>query len=373
MKLQPFEIEQYFRKYEFSAPHQISASDCEPYHLNELLAFANPEQRAAFDELWLGYTETPGMHQLRQAISELHEGITAEQVLEVVPQEGIYVAMSSLLEAGDHIIAVFPCFQSLYEVARAKGCELAFWAAEKQADGWRFDVDALEKLIRPHTKMLVVNFPHNPTGCLPSVDEFSQIVALARRHGLILFSDEIYRFIEQDGEQRLPSAAEIYEKAVVLGGLSKAFGLPGLRVGWLIAQDAALMSEMLEMKSYTTICGSAPSEILALIALDNHAALTRRSVEIVRRNIAHAKAFFARYPDLFAATYPQAGTVALAELKAEWDVYEFAEAAVREQGVMVLPANIMKFTGNYFRLGFGRRSLPHALEPFEQFVQEHLR
>ena len=372
MKLEPFEIEHYFRKYEFSAPYQISPSDCEPYTLDELLSFASPARRQQFETLWLGYTENQGKTELREAVSRLHAGISAEHVIEVVPQEGIFIAMSSLLQAGDHIVAVYPCFQSLYEVGRAVGCDLSFWSAEKSDSGWQFDVDNLEKLIQPNTKMLIINFPHNPTGYLPSRTDFERIVALARQHGLILFSDEIYRFLEQAPGLQLPSASEVYEKAVVLGGLSKAFGLAGLRVGWLITQDPAIMRKLLEFKCYTTICSSAPSEVLALIALENHQTLTKRSIDIVKRNIAYAKAFFERYPDLFWLSYPQAGTIALAELKAEMDVFEFAEAVVREQGVMVLPANIMKFAGNYFRLGFGRRNFPHALEPFGQFILDRL-
>ena len=373
MKLEPFAIENYFRKYEFSAPWQISPSDCEPLTLNELLSFASPMRREQFETLWLGYTETQGHPELLSAIAHLHTGIAAEQVLEAVPEEGIFIAMNSLLHAGDHVVAISPSFQSLYEIARAIGCELTFWHQHRTDAGWHFDVDELGRLIQPNTRMLVVNFPHNPSGYLPDHADFERVVALARQHGLILFSDEIYRFIEHNPRSRLPSASETYEKAVVLGGLSKAFGLPGLRVGWLITQDRAMMQQMMHLKSYTTICGSAPSEILALIALENHQALTERSIAIIQRNIACARAFFERYPDLFWLTYPQAGTISLAELKADMDIYEFAEAAVSEQGVMVLPATVMHFEGNYFRLGFGRRSLPHALEPFEQFILHRLR
>ena len=131
--------------------------------------------------------------------------------------------------------------------------------------------------------MLIVNFPHNPSGALPCSADFERMVELARAHNVILFSDEIYRFSEHDPAQlRLPSACELYERAVALGGLSKCFGLPGLRVGWLITRDAALSHELQELKSYTTICASGPSEILALIGLENWRALTQRTVDIVQ-------------------------------------------------------------------------------------------
>lgn len=372
MKYAPFEIERFFRQHEFSAPYGISSSDCEPLTLPELLRYAGPQRREQFEQLWLGYTENQGHPELRAAIAGLHQGIDADDVIEVVPEEGIFLTMNALLEAGDHVVAIAPSFQSLWEIARANGCQLSFWQQRRSESGWHFDLDELEGLIRSDTKMLIVNFPHNPSGCLPSRAEFERVVELARRHNLILFSDEIYRFSEHDLAQRLPSACELYERAVVLGGLSKCFGLPGLRVGWLITRDAALSHELQELKSYVTICASAPSEILALIGLENCETLTARTVEIVQRNIELCRAFFGRYDGLFEVSYPQAGTVTLVELKAEMSVDDFAAAAVAEQGVTVLPASVMHLVGNYFRLGLGRRSLPQALEPLEQVISDHL-
>ncbi len=371
MKYAPFEIERFFRQHEFNAPYGISSSDCEPLTLDELLTYASPERREQFEKLWLGYTESQGSPELRAAIADMHRDIDAEHVVEVVPEEGIFLTMNALLESSDHVVAIYPSFQSLWEIARATGCELSFWRQQRCKDGWTFDVDELEEMIRPDTKMLIVNFPHNPTGYLPGRADFERVVELARKHDLILFSDEIYRFSEHDPELRLPSACELYEKAVVLGGLSKCFGLPGLRVGWLITRDAKLSHEIQELKSYVTICGSGPSEVLALIGLENWQALTARTVDIVQQNIAYCRDFFRRYDELFWVSYPQSGTITLVELMADMTVADFADAVVQEQGVMVLPANIMKFEGNYFRLGLGRRSLPHALEPFEQAIVDH--
>ncbi len=374
MKFPPFEIENFFRQHEFSAPHGISSSDCEPLTMPEVLELASPARRAQFENLWLGYTESQGHPELRGAIADLHdESISADHVMEVVPEEGIYVPMNALLNEGDHVIAIFPSFQSLYDIGRGIGCEVSFWRARCDETGWTFDVDELESLVQPNTSMLIINFPHNPTGALLERAQLERIVDLARRHDLILYSDEIYRFAEHDPAARLPSASELYDKAVVLGGLSKCFGLPGLRVGWLITRDAGLMHDLREMKSYTTICGSAPSEILALIALENTETLIKRCVAIVRENTAVARSFFDRHDDVFSIHYPQAGTVGLVELTADMDVAEFADGAVREAGVMVLPAKVMKFKGNYFRIGLGRRALPHALEPFEQYVVDTLR
>ena len=373
MRYPPFEIERFFMRHEFSAPYGISASDCEPLTMDEILALAGPERREQFERMWLGYTESLGHPELRAAIAGMHTGINAGHVLEVVPEEGVFVAMSGLLNAGDHVVAIHPAFQSLYELARSSGCEVTFWRARDGDDGWTIDIDELETLIRPDTKMLIVNFPHNPSGLLPTRADFERIVELARRHNLILYSDEIYRFAEYDPAARLPSACELYERSLVLGGLSKCFGLPGLRVGWLITRDAELMRACQDVKSYTTICGSAPSEILALIALENAEALIARCIDIVQSNIEVTRSMIDRHSDLFRIHFPRAGTVGLAELTADAGVSDFAQAAVEGAGVMVLPAKVMQFEGNYFRMGFGRRDLPHALEVFESFALDYLR
>ncbi len=370
MKFAPFKIENFFRQHEFSAPYGISQSDSEPLTLDELLTYATPERRQQFETLWLGYTETQGHPELRAHIADMHAGIDARDVIGVVPEEGVFLPMNSLLNAGDHVVVMQPSFQSLWEIARATGCELSFWEQRRTETGWHFDVEELEGLIRPDTRMLIINFPHNPSGYLPSRADFERVVELARRQNLILFSDEIYRFTEHDASLRLPSACELYERAIVLGGLSKCFGLPGLRVGWLVTRDAGLSHELQEMKSYTTICGSAPSEILALIALENREALCARSIDIVRANIDFCREYFGRHRDLFWIAYPQCGTITLAELTADMPVSDFADAALREAGVMVLPAEVMLFEGNTFRLGLGRRSLPQALERLEPVIED---
>ena len=162
MKFASFKIENFFRQHEFSAPYGISQSDTEPLTLDELLTYASAERRAQFEKLWLGYTETQGHPELRAAIAAMHEGIDACNVIEVVPEEGVFLPMSSLLSAGDHVVVMHPSFQSLWEIARAPGWELSFWRQRRTEDGWHFDVDELERLIRPDTRMLVINFPHKP-------------------------------------------------------------------------------------------------------------------------------------------------------------------------------------------------------------------
>ena len=220
MNITPFKLERYFAKYEFSAKYLLSSSDCDGLAVKDLLNMADSECKKLWDDLKLGYTESLGFPLLREEVSKLYQGISKDEVLLFVPEEGIFVAMNCILESGDHMITTFPGYQSLYQLAELLGCEVTKWLPQEEK-GWEFDLDILEKSIKPNSKLLVVNFPHNPTGFLPTKEYFLKIVEIAKKHNLFLFSDEMYRFLELNVADRLPSACEVYEKAVSLFGMSK--------------------------------------------------------------------------------------------------------------------------------------------------------
>jgi aspartate/methionine/tyrosine aminotransferase len=368
MPIKPFKLERYFAQYEFAARYLLSSSDCEPLTMAELLSYATEAQRALWDDLWLGYTESKGHPLLLGSVAELYDGIDPGQVLGAVPEEGIFIVMNALLEAGDHIIVISPAYQSLYQLADALGCTVSNWMPDPA--NWQFNVNRLADLMRADTKIIVINFPHNPTGTTLTKEQFAQVIELANQHDCIVFSDEMYRWSERDARDRLPSACEIYDSAVTLCGLSKTFALPGLRVGWLVTQNDELMQRFVHFKDYTTICASAPSEILAIIALGARDRLIERTRRIVSDNLSVLKPFFDRYDGLLRWQPPQAGTITLVELLHDMPVDQFAAELVRSEGVMIVPASQFEMDGNYFRLGFGRRNLPEALECFETFLQK---
>ena len=225
MKITPFAIERYFAKYEFTAQYLLSSSDCESFSLSEVLKMADSETRQLWNQLKLGYTETLGHPVLRQAIAEIYNGVHMEDIIVVVPEEGIFLLMNAILEPGDHVVCTFPAYQSLYEVARSIGCEISKWEAE-ESKGWQFDVEQLKKKLKNNTKLLVVNFPHNPTGYVPPFEDYEALVDLARQKNIHLLSDEMYRFLEISNGSTLPAACELYDQAFSLCGLSKTFGLP---------------------------------------------------------------------------------------------------------------------------------------------------
>ena len=232
MKLDAFQLERYFAKHEFSAPHLLCASDCESMAVSELLAMA-PGAGDQLSALWLGYTESSGNPDLRQAIAALYERTTADQVLvHAGAEEAIFNFMNVALQPGDHIIVHAPYYQSLGAVARAAGAQVTEWQGDAE-HAWELDLDVLKKTLNDRTKVVVVNFPHNPTGFLPASAFLHELSSLAERHGFVIFSDEVYRGLEMDPADRLPAMADVNDRAVSLGVMSKTYGLAGLRIGWI--------------------------------------------------------------------------------------------------------------------------------------------
>lgn len=370
MRLKPFKLERYFAKYEFSAKYLLSSSDCDGLSQKELISWADEETKKLWDDLILGYTESQGFPLLRQEVTKLYKGINPEDVLIVAPEEGIFIALNSILEKSDHVICTFPGYQSLYEVAEGMGCEVTRWESDEQ-QGWRFDPGFLTKNIKPNTKLIVFNFPHNPTGYLATKKDFERIIEIAKEHNLYIFSDEMYRFLEYNAEDRLPSACEIYDKAVILFGMSKTFGLAGLRLGWVITKDSEVYQKMTTFKDYTTICSSAPSEILSLIALRAKDKIIQRHLEIINRNLGLADSFFKKYQDLFSWVRPKAGTIAFPKIIGGEDSLAFCERVIKDAGIMLLPSTVYDYDNKHFRLGFGRENFPTALSIFENYLLQN--
>ena len=285
MRIADFALERYFARWEFAVEHLLCASDVQAYPMADLLALADDESRALWDGLTLGYTELTGHPLLRREIAALYAGLEADDVLVFAgAEEGIFCLVNVLLGPGDHAIVTWPGYQSLYEIARATGADVTLHELREAAD-WRLDLDLLRSQVTPATKLIVVNAPHNPTGMLPDRATFDGLVAIAEDAGAHLLMDEVYRFLEFDEADRLPAGAEVLDRGVSLGVMSKSFAMAGLRIGWLATRDRSLLGRCAAFKDYTTICASAPSEILALIGLRAREAVLDRSRGIVAANL----------------------------------------------------------------------------------------
>jgi aspartate/methionine/tyrosine aminotransferase len=371
MKIPPFKLEEFFKKYEFTAPYLLCCSDAESWKLNELIELADPESKQLWESLSLGYTESPGLPLLRKEIAKLYSQIDSEQVLTFVgAEEGIYCFMRTLIEPGDHVIVIDPCYQSLKTLPESFGANVTSIQLDPNKQ-WRLGLEELEKAFRPNTKLLVLNYPHNPTGTILEKSVFEGLIKLARKQGTYIFCDEVYRYLEMDENDRLPSIADAYEKGLTLNVMTKAFGLAGLRIGWIATQDADFLQKVGSYKLYTSICNSAPSEILALIALRAKDKILKRNREIIHSNLKILDSFMKRHRQLLSWEPPQSGTMAVLKLLIPIPIEKFSEELVEKMGVLIMPGPVFDLAGNFFRIGFGKKNMSEALDRFQEFLKNY--
>ncbi len=371
--LPDFRLETHFSKWEFKAKYHMTASDAQSLSLRELLAMATPQQREEFEGLWLGYTETYGAPDLRETIATLYNNRSAQDVLCFAgASEGIFAANSVLLDSDSHAIVVTPNYQS-HETLPLAICEATGVPLDAD-DNWSLDIDRVAAAIRPNTRLVTINFPHNPTGTILPLDRYQALITLCRKHGIYILHDEIFHGLGPTGTEHLPYVTDVYERGLSLNVMSKSYGLPGLRIGWIACADAQVISKMERMKHYLSICNSGPSERLTQIALHNRDKLLGRNCAIVDENLPQWDAFFARYPDLFDWRRPDGSCMAFPRYKGADGVEAFCRSLVQDSGVLFLPSIIYRSElgetpVDRFRLGYGRRGLDEGIAALEVHMQ----
>lgn len=366
-----FKLEAYLGCYEFSARYLLCCSDAESVAMSEVLQMASPQELSDWESLSLGYTEVPGRPALRAMIADqLYTGLTANNILCFAgAEDAIFSSLSTLISAGDHVIVLTPCYQSLLEIPKSRGACVSEIALEEK-NNWRIDFAKIESCIQSSTKCVIINFPHNPTGQVIEPAELLLLIELCKKHGIYLFSDEVYRLLgDSDGVWAEPVAC-LYEKGISVGVMSKVFGAPGLRIGWLACQDQALLKRFEHMKHYTSICNSASSEILALIILRNKKLILERNNAIVDQNLKLLDAFFAMHHELFSWVSPRGGCVGFVRYKGSMAVEAFCDLLLKKRGVLLLPGIVYDCDTPHFRIGFGRKNMCEALSQLAIFLKE---
>ena len=372
--LPDFRLETYFSRWEFAARYNLTASDAQTMSLAELLELADDDGRARWESLHLGYTETYGLPALREAIAGGYQHAAAEDVLCFAgAEEAIYLAMQVLLGPGDHAVVVTPNYQAA-ETVPLSICEVT-GVALRPEEGWTLDLDAVEAALRPATRVVSVNFPHNPTGAVPDEETWRGLVRLCDERGIRLFSDEVYRGLELSPRRPLPQAADLSPAAVSLNVMSKAYGLPGLRIGWIACRDRALLRRLEHAKHYTSICSSAPSEILALIALRARDRILGRNRRIIADNRPVFDAFFSRFPGRFDWEPPQGGCVCFPRYLGPDGVEAMCADLVEQEGILLLPASVNRSAltrtpADRFRVGVGRLGSQEALDHWAAWLDK---
>lgn len=363
MHIDPFKLERYFARYEFNVKYLLSSSDCDGFSMQYVLNAAEHGELKLWDSLTLGYTDSLGHPLLREAISKHYNSIKPDEVFVLSPGEANFILMNVLLKPGDEVVCMRPAYQSLYQVASSLGCNLVHW--EMTADG-SYNTDDLSKLVTSKTRMLIVNFPHNPTGYYPSKEELNRIIEIARKNNTFIFSDEMYHKLVDDPAHLNDSMADLYENCISLWGTAKSFGLAGLRIGWVVTHNRELLAKMQHYKDYFTICNSAPAEVLTMIALNNSEKFIEVNLTKIRENKKHFAAFVNRHPQIF-PSYKEtsAGSTAFVELNTGKATLQYAEELVQETGIMLVPAEMFEYGQKHIRIGFGRANMPDALSVWE--------
>ncbi|MGH2761637.1 MAG: aminotransferase class I/II-fold pyridoxal phosphate-dependent enzyme [Thermoleophilaceae bacterium] len=375
LDLPDFRLEVHFRRWEFAASHNLTASDAQTLTVGELLALDGDRERQRFEGLPLTYTPTWGGDELREAVAGTYEQIEPEHVLCFAgAEEAMFWAMQELVAPGEHAVITVPNYQSMESVPLAAGVEVDGVLLDEAAD-WRLHLDRLEALLRPTTRLVAVNFPNNPTGAVPDQQTFAQLAALCEEHSIRLLNDEVYRGLELDQSRTLPQAADLSPTAISMNVMSKAYGLPGLRVGWLACRDRTLLERLERRKHYTSICNAGPSELLATVALRNGERVRARNRAIIAENLSRFTALFASWDELFDWQPPQGGCVSFPRYLGPDGVEAFCRDAVEQAGVLLLPASIYAselapVPADRFRVGIGRRGAEPALAALDGFLRD---
>ncbi len=349
MEIEEFTLERIQSLYENTVEFNLSDSGVHPYTLNELLT---PDQRAKLLELEIGYGWTNGATELRQSVANLYKDRTPDEVIITNGSaEANFLMVMSLLNAGDELIVFVPNYLQIWGWARALGIKVKEVQLREEL-GWQPDLNDLKALVTDKTKMITICHPNNPTGSTLPLDSMMELVTFARDRGLYLHADEVYKGSELNGEES-PSFADLYEKAIITSGLSKAMALPGLRIGWLVGPEDDIYKAW-QRKDYTSITTSAVSEYVADIVVQpaKRAEILDRSRRILRENVALFSGWLDNNANIFSSILPQAGGMAFVRYNMDINSTELVHKLREERSIMLLPGDVYGMD-QYIRLGIG--------------------
>lgn len=366
MRLPPFELVKWFSAAEGRFDISLSHSDCEPLGVSELL---DEDQQSSLLNFRLGYGAFAGLEELRHLIGQTYTTIKKDDVLIFSgASEAIYTFMRTTLDPGDEVVIQSPIFNSLQGTARAIGCKVIDWQPTDKMT-CSFDVRDLTALCSSRTKLIVFNFPHNPSGQMISEADLRLIVETARQSDAIVFSDEQFRLLEMPSIPTLPAACDLYEKAVSVTGVSKTHGLGGLRIGWLATRCRDVIERAREYRYYTTEMTNTPCQMIAARALEQSDVVLGRNRDRIAANVAQLRAFAEQHHETMVLHPPQGGTMAVVEQKTPLTSTQLCERLLDEQRIFLVPGELMGMSDRLLRFGFGRDDFAEGLDRFGRFLQ----
>ena len=358
MKIEPFLLERWMTRHETHVKYDIAESGILPLTANDLIAFEPADAREATRDrllaLPLGYSEARGTEALRGMLAATYARGDAEHILVTTGAiEANFLLFNELLEAGDHVIAPYPAYQQLYTVPRAIGCDVGLWHVGPET-GYRYDIGALERLLTPRTRVIIVNTPHNPTGAMLSPDDARRVYELADSVGATVIGDEAYRWLDvPDGDPFAPPMFDLGTRGVSVGTLSKPFGLPGLRIGW-IAASPDLIQRCWGLRDYISLSPGKLNDALAQLALTHRDRIVNRNRAIIAANLATARGWMADRAGMLSWTPPRGGLLALIRYAMNVPSLDLADRLAMEYSVMLAPGSAFGYE-HHLRLGIGQR------------------
>lgn len=350
MDIETFELERLQSLWENAVEINLTESGVHPMNLRELLSV---DELDALADIRLGYGWTQGSPELRQAICQLYPDAGPHQTLVTCGSaEANFLAMWSLLEAGDEIAMMLPNYMQIWGLARSLGVEIKPFYLRRRGARWALDLDSLQEAVGPRTKAIVVCNPNNPTGAVLDAEETTALIDAARGADAILYADEVYRGVELDGVER-PSFFANYDKSIVAAGLSKALAHPGLRIGWLLG-PAEFIADAWHRNDYTTITTSVLSEHVARLILEpsRRRAILQRNRDMLRDNLALLQDWISQRPDRFSMVPPAAGGMAFIEYRYDISSHDLSQRLRQEESVFVLPGEVFGMD-HHLRIGIG--------------------
>jgi aspartate/methionine/tyrosine aminotransferase len=357
MKIETFALERWMTTWEMKVEYDIAESGIFPMSTGELLDLLPDDERDAtlqrLLDTRLGYSEAPGSLELRSLLADTYRDTGPEHILVTTGAiEANFLAFNVLLEPGDHVVAVYPAYQQLYSVPRAIGCDVSLWRLRPEND-FRYDLDELERLVTPRTRLIVINTPHNPTGAMLSEAELRRIYALAESLGARVLCDEAYRWLDiPGGDAFAPPMRDFGDSGITVGTFSKPFGLPGLRTGWL-AGPADFIARCWWMRDYITLSPGKLNDALAVLALRNRDKIVERTRRIVTENLATAERWFNEHAGVASWTPPRGGLLALMQYQLAIPSQTLADRLAGEYSVMLAPGSAFGYE-HYLRVGIGQ-------------------
>lgn len=358
MNIEPFELERWMTRWELDVDYDIAESGILPLSLKEVIDLlpvdAARKTERYIQETPLGYSEARGSARLRSALASTFARAQPEDILVTTGAiEANFLLFHTLVSPGHHVVAVNPAYQQLNSVPKAIGADVSLWEV-RTPEGFQYDLDVLESLLRRDTQLIVINSPHNPTGAMLDEEDLKRIVELSDRSGAWILSDEAYRWLEHPGGRPLPPPMhDLSDRAISVGTMSKSFGLPGLRVGWFAA-NADIAGAAWGLRDYVSLSPAKISDAIASAVIEHRGRILQRNGAIISENLAFARAWFKDHAELASWTEPQAGLLAMMRYSADIGSTELADGLARDARVMLAPGSAFGLEG-FLRIGIGQR------------------